>query len=145
MRVARILRQKMYYSLYEGENPIYETDSDGNIVYYTDSEGNQIPIETGETEKTYSTPETMYASISFSSGEAEAKEYGLSVSDYDSTLITEKDAYPLTETSIIWYQETPSYTDDDETTVDANSATFRVVAVKPSINVSRYLLKRITK
>lgn len=145
MRVARSLKQKMYYSLYEGETPIYETDDEGNVQYYTDSEGNQIPLETGETKKSYAEPVEMWASISFSGGEVEAKEYGLSVSDYDSTLIAEKDAYPLTETSVIWYGETPQYADDGETEVDANSATFRVVAVKPSIHISRYLLKRITK
>ncbi|MCD7724293.1 MAG: hypothetical protein LUI12_01850 [Clostridiales bacterium] len=143
MRTARNLKQNMYYSLQGEETPVYETDDDGNIKYYIDDEGNEIPLETGETKIAYGKPVEMQASISFSSGEVEAQEYGLSVSDYDSTLITEKDAYPLTETSLIWYGEEPQYTDDDE--VNPKSATFQIVAVKPSIGISKYLLKRVTK
>ncbi len=145
MRTARNLKKKMHYALQGEETITYATDDDGNIIYYTDSDGNQIPLETGETEITYGTPVEMYASISFSSGEAEAKEYGLSVSDYDSVLITPLNTYPLTETSVIWVDSEIQYKDDSNTVPDEKSADFRVVAVKPSKYISKYLLRKITK
>ena len=135
----------MYYSLQGETTPVYEKDDDGNVVYYTDKDGNQIPMTTGETETEYETPVEMMASISFSSGEAEAKEYGIDTGAYDSVMVTQLDAYPLSETSVIWKESEIVYKDDENTIPDEKSADFRVVAVKNSIAVSKYLLQRITK
>lgn len=145
MRTARSLEQKMYYSLQGNKVPVYQTDMYGNIQYYTDADGNQIPLLTGEYKIGYGLPEEMKANIAFSSGEVEAKEFGLSVSDYDASIVTQHGAYPLTETTIIFYNEKPKYTDSTNTVIDEKSATFRIVAVKPSQYLDKYLLKKVTK
>ena len=136
MRMARSNKQKMWYALYGASVPIYD--------YYTDEEGNKIPIDTGETKTTYEAPVEFYGNIALSgSGEARTVEYGVDTSGYEAVLITEKDLIPITETSIIWFGEEPKYLDDG--TVDEHSATHRVIAVKPSINVSKYILSKTVK
>lgn len=127
----------MYYSEFQGKIPVYD--------YYPDDEGNIIKLETGNYKSGYAKPREMYGNIAFNSGEVEPTEYGLSVSDYDCSLITTKEAYPITETSLIWLENEPKYKDDTNGTVDEKSADFKVVAVKPSTFISKYLLKRITK
>lgn len=156
MRMLERNKQKMLYSLHLDRTPTYERDEDGNIVYktYVDSDGNEIPIldddgnkiplMTGYKEDVYSDPVEMKANISFSNNnEVQAQEFGLSVSDYDAVIVVSHDAYPLTETSLVWFHETPKYGDDG--TVDGNSATFKVVAVKSSLNIDKIILRKVTK
>lgn len=138
-------KQKMFYALQNGQVPIYETDEDGNTLYYTDNDGNRYPMETGEYEAGYSNVKEFFGNIAMSGGEAEAKEYGIDVSQYDAVLIVEKGKLPIDETSLIWFQEEVGYKDTAKTIVDGNTATFRVLAVKPSLNVTKYVLGRITK
>lgn len=145
MRTARNLQQNMWYSLQGGIVPVYETDAEGNIKYYTDAEGNKIPLDTGQTTIGYEIPVEMSASISFGSGEAEATEFGLNIADFDASIITAKDLYPLSLTSLIWYGEEPIFQDDDREMVNPKSATFKVVAIKPSLHYTKYLVKRIVK
>ena len=131
MRLARRNMQKMYYSEQGARVAKTKTLSDGRVV------------ETGEYTTGYSEPQKMLGNIAFSSGETEAQEFGLSVSDYDCSMIVPKDAYPLTETSLIWHESEIVYLSDG--TPDPNSADYKVVAVKPSLNICKYLLQRITK
>lgn len=138
-------KQKMYYALQIGEVPVYQTDANGNIIYYTDSDGNKIPLETGETELGYGEPTEFLGNIALSGGESEAVEYGIDVSAYDATLIVDKNALPLSETSLIWFESEVSYKDTAKTIVDPNSADYKVLEVKPSLNVSKYILGKITK
>lgn len=138
-------QQKMYYALQVGQVPIYQTDEEGNIVYYKDNEGNSYPLETGEYEMGYDLPVEFFGNIAMSGGETETKEYGIDVSQYDSILVVEKGKLPIAETSLIWFQEEVGYKDTEKTIVDGNTATFRVLAVKPSLNVTKYVLGRITK
>lgn len=145
MRTLAKNKQKMYYALQVGEVPIYQADSDGNIMYYTDSEGNKIPLETGETEFGYSKPIEFFGNIALSGGESEAVEYGVDVSAYDATLVVDKGTVPLTETSLIWFESEVRCKDADKTIVDPNSADYKVLAVKPSINVSKYILGKLVK
>lgn len=56
MRTLKRNKQKMWYSLQNGKDPIYKLDEDGNIVYITDDEGNQVPVETGEYKISYTDP-----------------------------------------------------------------------------------------
>lgn len=139
-------KQKMYYSLLTGETPVYKRDENGNIIYI-DFDGNNVPIpaEDGDVELTYSIPETFFANIAFSSGEAQAVEYGVDVSSYDAVLVVEKGSIPITETSLIWFETEPQYKDVSKTIVDYKSADFKVLAVKPSLNVSKYILGRLPK
>lgn len=138
-------QQRMFYALQNGQVPIYETDSDGNILYYTDNDGNQYPMETGEKEIGYTKAEEFFGNIAMSGGETEAKEYGLSVADYNATVVCGKNAYPIVEGSLIWHKSKVGYKDIDETIIDGNSADYRVVKVSESLNVVKYILKAIVK
>lgn len=144
MRTLRKNQQSMKYALQVGEMPIYETDEEGNIVYIT-VDGEQIPVETGEYEIGYGEVQTFCGNIAMSGGEAEAVEYGIDVSAYDATLILERNSVPLTETSLIWFESEVGYKDTAKTIVDGNTADYKVLAVKPSLNYTKYILGRITK
>lgn len=138
-------QQKMYYALQNGQVPIYETDENGDILYYEDGEGNRYPIETGETEVGYTKAVEFFGNIAMSGGEAKSEEYGIDVSQYDAILIVPKGQLPIDETSLIWFESEVGYKDTAKTVVDGDTADFRVLAVKPSLNVTKYVLGRITK
>lgn len=135
----------MYYALQGEEHTVYETDEDGNIKYYEDSEGNKITLESEDTEIGYFKPVEFKGNIAFSGGEVKEEEFGLSVSDYDASLVVPKDTVPITETSLIWLSTKPTYKDNDEEVVDEKSADFKVVAKKPSMNFDKFLLRKLTK
>ena len=138
-------KQSMKYSLQGERVPIYETDDEGNIIYYTDSEGNQIPIETGEHTTGYSQPVSFLGNIAMSGGEVDSVEFGIDVSGYDATLVVDKGTIPIDETSLIWHTSEVGYKDAEKTIVDGNTADYKVLAVKPSLNTTKYILGRITK
>lgn len=144
MRTLAKNKQKMYYALQSGEVPIYEYDEDGNIKYIT-IDGEQVPVETGEYELGYSEPVEFFGNIALSGGDSEVVEYGIDTSAYDATLVTDKGAVPLTETSLIWFQSEVGYKDTAKTIVDGNTADYRVLAVKPSLNEAKYILGKLTK
>lgn len=139
-------KQKMYYALYKEEIPIYATDSDGNIIYdsYTTEEGEVItyPVEI-ERVSGYDAPVEFFGNIAMSGGEAEAVEFGIDLSQYSASLIVEKGKLPITETSRIWFESEPQYNADG--TVNGDKADYTIVAVKPSLNYTKYLLQKIVK
>lgn len=141
MRTLNKNKQKMKYSIKVERKPIYETDSDGNIIYYEDEEGNRIPLETGEYEMGYSEPVEFYSNISMSGGEAEAREFGLSVADYDAVLVLDKNKVPLKEGSLIWHEKEVEFKADGE--VDTTSADYTVKKVANSLNSAKYVLKAL--
>ena len=132
-------KQNMKYSLYLEKIPVYATDDDGNILY--DNDGDLV--ETGDYVNGYAEPIDFMANMVFSSGEAEATAYGVTVSDYDSKIVCAKGYIPITETSLIFTDSEPDYNSNG--TVKDKSADFRVVKVQPSLNYMVYLLKRIEK
>ena len=144
MRLLRKNMQPMKYSLQDGRVPIYETDENGDIVYI-EVEGEKVPVETGEYETGYSAPVDFMGNISMSGGEAEAKEFGMDIGDFDAVIVLEKDAVPLTETSIIWHTSPVKYKDEQNTIVDSKSADYAVKRVSPSLNFTKVLLQRIVK
>ena len=144
MRLLRKNMQPMKYALQEGRVPIYETDENGDIVYI-EVDGEKIPVETGEYETGYSAPVDFMGNISMSGGEAEAKEFGMDIGDFDAVIVLEKDAVPLTETSIIWHTSPVKYKDEQNTIVDSKSADYAVKRVSPSLNFTKVLLQRIVK
>lgn len=145
MMTLQANKQAMKYSLQDGQFPIYEKDEDGNIIYYTDSDGNQIPIETGEYTTGYSQPVSFDGNIAMSGGEVDSVEFGIDVSGYDATLVVDKGMIPIDETSLIWHTSEVGYKDAEKTIVDENTADYKVIAVKPSLNTTKYILGRITK
>ena len=134
----------MKYSLQDGRVPIYERDENGDIVYI-EVDGQKIPVETGEYDTGYSAPVDFMGNISMSGGEAEAKEFGMDIGDFDAVIILEKDAIPITETSIIWHTSPVKYKDEQNTIVDSKSADYAVKRVSPSLNFTKVLLQRIVK
>ena len=128
-------KQKMYYALYGKEVPIYD--------YYIDSEGNKIPLDTGETKITYENPVEFFGNIALSGGESEAVEFGLNLADYEAILVVAKNTLPINETSRIWHNTEPTYNEDG--TVDELSADYTVVKVSPSLNVDKFVLKKVVK
>lgn len=138
-------KQKLQYALLGDTIPVYQKDEYGNVIYYEDTEGNKIPLETGEYETGYTKPVIFYANIAMSSGEAQSQEYGIDTSDYDAVLVLNKGEIPITETSLIWYTSEVGYKDSAETIVDGNTADFKVLAIKPSLNQVKVLLGSITK
>lgn len=134
----------MKYSLQDGRVPIYERDENGDIVYI-EVDGEKIPVETGEYETGYSAPVDFMGNISMSGGEAEAKEFGMDIGDFDAVIILEKDAIPITETSIIWHTSPVKYKDEQNTILDSKSADYAVKRVSPSLNFTKVLLQRIVK
>ena len=138
-------KQSMKYSLQGERVPIYETDENGNIIYYTDSDGNQIPMETGDHTTGYSQPVSFLGNIAMSGGEVDSVEFGIDVSGYDATLVVDKGMIPIDETSLIWHTSEVGYKDEEKTIVDENTADYKVLSVKPSLNTTKYILGRITK
>lgn len=145
MRTLRKNKQSMKYALQNAEIPIYQTDDDGNILYYEDSEGNKIPLETGETEIGFGEPVSFLSSLAMSGGEAEAQEFGLSISDYNATLLCQKGAYPIVEGSLIWTKSEVEYKDTDNEIIDPVSADYEVIKVSESLNFVKYVLKAVVK
>lgn len=144
MRLLRKNMQSMKYSLQDGEIPVYETDDNGNIIYI-EVDGKRVPVETGDTDTGYTAPVDFEANIAMSGGEAEAQEFGLSIADYNATCIAEKDAYPITEGTLIWHKSKVGYKDVDKTIVDDLTADYMVIKVSESLNFVKYVLKAIVK
>lgn len=137
MRTSNKNKQTLYYALQSDEKlPIY----DG---FYTDEDGNQYPLYTGEKEYVYLEPVAFKGNIAMSGGESEAAEFGLNLSDYNAVLVMNKSEIPITETSLIWFENKPVYNDDGR--VDEHSADYTVVKISPSLNVDKFVLKKVVK
>lgn len=146
MRTLAKNKQKMWYALFKGEEPEYELDENGQkIVDYVDEDGIEYYRETGNKIPTYFEPVSFYGNISMSGGEVNTQEYGIDVSGYDALLVLDKNEIPIEETSLVWFESEPQYKDAEKTIVDGNKADYRVIAVKPSLNMSKYILKRLVK
>lgn len=144
MRTLRKNSQKMYYALQIGTVPIYQTGEDGNILYYEDSEGNKIPLETGDEDIIFSTPQPFMANISESGGESTALEYGLSPEDYTAVLVIAKNAVPLVEGALIWANSKPEYKyGGEEVTYEIDGK--EVTTTAPEQTSADYMVKKVPK
>ena len=141
MRNLKKNMQKLWYGIYSGQITIYERDEDGNIVY-ADIDGEQVPSIAGEI-AVYNEPVIFFANIAMSGGESEAKEYGVNQTDYEAVIVTTDKTLPIDELSLIWHTTEPVMGTDG--LVDADSADYKVIAVKPSLNGMKYLLKKLPK
>ena len=142
MRTLNKNKQKMKYSIKGERQPIYELDENGNkIIDYVDEEGNIYYRETGGYTSGWSVPVDFKGNIAMSSGEVEAKEFGLSVADYDAVLVLDKNEVPLEEGYLIWHEKEVEFKDDGE--VDTTSADYTVKKVANSLNSAKYVLKAV--
>lgn len=82
-------KRTIYYALYENEQPLYDEDG----------------YETGEYTSGYSNPVELKINVSPASGENATRLFG-DVLDYDRTLVTSDMDLPITETSVLWIDET---------------------------------------
>lgn len=142
MRSLKKNKQKLWYSTYADQITLYKRDENGEIEYIDDGEGNQIPIEIG-TKAGYDSPVSFYANISMSSGEAKQEEYGFDIGSYEAVIVTTDKSLPIDELSLIWHTTEPIINADG--TVDETTADYSVIAVKPSLNSVKYLLKKVAK
>ena len=142
MRTLAKNKVPMKYALYEGQEDVFVKDDNGEpIVDYIDEQGN-IYYRT-ETVSKYSEPTDFFASISMSGGESEAVEFGVDIGNYDAVVISALNEFPISETRFIWTTSEPQYTAEGR--LNIATADFRVKAVKPSLNQTKYLLSAITK
>lgn len=135
MRTLNKNKQTLYYANQDKTVPIYEE--------YTDEDGNTYPLDTGETKLVYGEPIRFDGNIAMSGGEAEAREFGLNLADYEAVLIMGKNTLPITENSLIWHNTEP--TEDIEGNTDEYSADYRIVKISPSLNFDKYVLKKVVK
>ena len=144
MRMLVRNMQKLKYSLEDGTWMVYEYDADGNPkVDYVTEEGTPIYYQT-ETVK-WTLPVEFLSNISMSGGEAEAREFGLSISDYDAVVVTENGTVPLSIGGRIWHTSEVKYLDVNNTIVDEKSADYIVVKVNKGLNFTKYVLKAVVK
>lgn len=141
MRQLSQNKQTLYYANFIGEVPIYATDDEGNVLT-TDVDGTDEPVIESMVES-YGEVIEIKANISFNSGETNMAEYGLKVDDYNAIISAEKGKYPFDEQTLIWHTSEPQY--DGNKFVLPESADYRVVAIKTSLNEERFILKKQAK
>ena len=142
MRTLRRNTQRLWYSIYGEEQPIYEKDENGNIIYDEMPDGSLVPRDSGERTNGYEMPIEFRANISASGGKAQDTPYGVDISGYDAILYSIKGTLPIDELTLIWLNE-PAMLDD--CIPDPNSADYRVRRVPPCLNEIVYLLERVAK
>lgn len=136
MRTPRRIRQRMYYALLVGKEPVFERDEYGNIVYIY-HKGDQIPVETGETNDIYSSPIEFYNSISGELTENELQAFGVQATA-NAKMTYKRGQYPFRTGTLIWKQSEVKFLDEEKKKVDPTSADFRVIGV---MNEGQYFWK----
>ena len=138
MRTLKKNEQKLYYANYTDEIPIYALDEDGNVLTQ-DIDGETVMVIDSYIQG-YSEVVEFKANISFNSGETAMAEYGLNPSQYNAIINAEKGKFPFNEQTLIWHTSEPQY--DLQNNVLPESADYRVVAIKTSLNEERFILKK---
>ena len=138
MRTLKKNEQTLYYANYSGEIPIYAKDEDGNILT-TLVDGTEVPV-IDSVVSGYGEVIEFKANISFNSGETAMAEYGLDSSKYNAVINATKGKFPFDEQTLIWHTSKPQFDDDDN--VLPESADYRIVAIKTSLNEERFILKK---
>lgn len=122
MRIQERNVRTFWYALYEG----YEMQ--------VDEYGN----ETGENTPVYSEPIETKANISYATGRTYTEQFGQSL-DYDKVIVTGNMTIPITETSVLWVDTPPEYTNGELT----NSYDYIVKRVSKSLNVVSIAIKKV--
>lgn len=122
----------------ETREDIYETDDEGHIIYEV-IDGIEYPVPISQ-KIYYGMPTHFYANISYNTGETTIAEYGLDTSDYDAVIVADKGKFPFDERTLIWHTSKPEF--DTEGHIRPESADYRIVAVRTSLNYDRFILKK---
>lgn len=114
MRTLKRNKQKMWYSLQNGKEPIYKLDEDGNIEYITDDEGNQVPVETGEYKISYTDPVAFKGYVGSQLENAIMRAWGSDNTNNFAVLVVDKQEKDENNTlldfpngAIIWRKKAP--------------------------------------
>ena len=146
MRCLNKNKQKLYYALLVGESPNYVLDEHGNKIVDFVSGGVTYYKESGSKILLYSAPVAFDGNIALSGSDVTRQEFGISEDKYEAVLVTNKGLLPITETSLLWYQTTPSTkVIDTKTYADDATADYKVLRVIPSLNGDRYILAKVVK
>lgn len=137
MRTLKKNEQTLYYANYVGDITIYAKDEDGNILT-TVVDGETVEVVDSVVQG-YEEPVEFYANISFDSGETRMAEYGLNSSQYNAIINATKGKFPFNEQTLIWHTSQPQF---KEGVVVPESADYRVIAIKTSLNEERFILKK---
>lgn len=129
MRQLRRNKQQLYYANYIGVVDV--------IDGYTEIDGVQVPIKVGQ-KQSYSVLTPFKANISVNSGNTYQAEFGLDVGDYNAIISANKGELPFAEQTLVWTSEPET---DAEGIADPETADYRVIAIKTSINEERFILK----
>ena len=131
-------KQKLKYANYSGKVPIYAYDGDGNIITQ-DIDGETVAV-IDSYKQGYTDITEFKANISFNSGDTKMAEYGLNVDSYNAVISANKGELPFDERTLIWFESEPEYSSDQ--LIKPESADYRVVAIKTSLNEERFILKK---
>lgn len=132
-------QQKLKYATYLGEQPVLARDEKGKIIYDV-VDGSMVARETGESRISYTEPKDFLGNINFSTGWVSRKEYGVSIDEYQFTLLLPKDYIDLRESSLVWQEHEPVIVNGY---VDPESADYRVERVAPALTTVKYILQKI--
>lgn len=146
MRMLRRNKQTIKYAELIGTSPVYVLDENGNrVVDYVD-DGVTYYKQTGEEYNAYEEPQSASVNIAFSGGEVSQVEFGVNDSAYDASILYLLDEYSITETCLVWYKTEPTYIGEGiNRRVNPDSADYKVVMVKPSLNQTKVLLAKKVK
>lgn len=140
MRAQYRNKQRMWYSIPNGEAPIYERNEDGSIKYI-EYEGGKIPVETGESEPAYTEPVEFRGSIHSQLEDAIMRAWGSDSNNY-AVLVVAKNALPdLKNGCRIWKKSEIARKDGR---VDGSSADYEVAGVlDEELNEDSYYLRKL--
>lgn len=144
MRTSEKDKQKMYYALFLGEEPIYEIGPDGRkIVERETADGKVYYRETGTTRAVYSTPVEFWASISSNLNAIHCREYGVDASSIYSEIHCSKGYLPLKYGAKIWRESDIVWFDEEHGIPDADSSDYTVRGIlNEFLNFDWFLLMR---
>jgi hypothetical protein len=95
---------------------------------------------TGEYTITYSAPTKAAWNVNVVESDSDVAMFG--VQAFDTIVgVAEKDGFPLSETSILWYGITPEIKQDGTTDTAHN---YRVVGIRPSLNTVRFYAQKVS-
>ena len=145
MRNLRKNKQKMYYSLYNAANEVYD-ETGSSVRYIYDKEiGTSIPVEIGTQQAEYYPPVEFSANITSNLNEMHIKSYGVDQSSIYAKIVAEKGQLPLKVGTIIWRESEIQWEDEQQRIPNQESADYTVVGLLTEYqHYDSFLLQRNT-
>lgn len=147
MRMLVKNKQRIFYSLNLGEQPVFARDDNGDIIYDTMPDGESVPRITGGKAQAYTVPEEAGVNIAIGAAALKPSPFGFNFSGYtgvkefDAKMVTAKDEYPIDEGSLIWYSTEPPV----EAPTDISDCDYFVIAKYSSLNETTFVLQKVQR